>query len=428
MVEHIVHRLSHRGDEETVLAGVRAAALEVERPIFFSLLILISAYIPLFTLERVERRLFTPMAFTVCAALLGSMLLTLTVIPVLATYFFRGGAKSWDNPLLAWVYRRYAGLLRITLPRSGVVVLVAVLVVASAFVLSGAMGSEFLPQLDEGVIWIRANLPPGTSVAKSSEIASDMTRLILQSKEVKTVAAQTGRNDSGTDPFGPNRNEFLITLKPYDTWEGKTKAQLVEELNQRLRTNIPGANLNFTQPIIDTVTESVTGSSADLAVILVGSDLDELRRIAEKTLDLIRKVPGAADTAIEQEPDQSQLRILINRAQVARFGINIEDIQQLIELAVGGRVVSTLYEGERKFDIAVRYTPEARTDIAALSAILVHAADGSRIPLSQLAEIRVVSGASIISRRENERQMTVRTNIRGRDPGRLCSRCPATVP
>lgn len=417
MVEHIVHRLSQRREGETVLDVVRAAALEVERPIFFSLLILISAYIPLFTLQRVERRLFTPMAFTVCAALLGSMLLTLTVIPVLATYFFRDDARSWDNPLLAWVYRRYESILRVTLRWSGTVVTVAVAIVVAAFALSATLGSEFLPQLDEGVIWIRANLPPGTSIVKSSDVASDMSKLILQSKETKTVASQTGRNDSGTDPFGPNRNEFLITLKPYKTWEGKTKPQLVEEINQRLRTNIPGVTLNFTQPIIDTVTESVTGSSADLAVILVGPDLDELRQIAEKTLDLIRKVPGAADTAIEQEADQSQLRILVNRAQVARYGINVEDIQQLIELAVGGRAVSTLYEGERRFAITARYSAEARTDIAALGTILVHAADGSRVPLSQLAEIRVISGASIIARRENERQMTVRTNIRGRDQG-----------
>ena len=417
MVEHIVHRLAHPKKRDTLLEGVRGAALEVERPIFFSLLILISAYIPLFTLERVERRLFTPMAFTVCAALLGSLLLTLTIIPVLATYFFRKGATSWENPVLAWVYRRYEGILRFTLPRSGLVVAVAVLIVAAAFGLSLSLGSEFLPQLDEGVIWVRANLPPGTSLDKSASIASDMSSLIAQSKEVKAVAAQTGRNDSGTDPFGPNRNELLITLKPYDTWGAKTKPLLVEELNQRLRANIPGAQLNFTQPIIDTVTESVTGSSADLAVILVGPDLEQLRALSEKTLDVIRLVPGAADTAVEQEPDQSQLRILVNRVRVARYGINVEDIQQLIELAVGGRAISTLYEGERRFAITARYTPEARTDIAALGGILVHAADGSRIPLSQLAEISVVSGASIIARRENERQMTVRTNIRGRDQG-----------
>lgn len=419
MVEHIVHHLSSRRDsEDGVLEKVRDAAFEVERPIFFSLLILISAYLPLFTLERVERRLFTPMAFTVCAALFGSMLITLTVIPVLATYMFKKGTKHWENPVLAWVYRRYEGLLNRVLPRSPYVVIASFAVVAGAFALAATLGSEFLPQLDEGVIWVRANLPPGTALAKSADIANDMSGLIRQSEEVRNVASQTGRNDSGTDPFGPNRNELLLTLKPYEQWTaGKGKPQLVEELNNRLKKNIPGATFNFTQPIIDTVTESVTGSSADLAVILTGSDLTTLRDLASQTLDSIRTVPGSADSAIEQEGDQAQVQILVKRPQVARYGINVEDVQQLIELAVGGKAITSVFEGERRFDITARYKPAARTDLADLGNILVHTADGGRIPLSQLAEIRVVNGASIIARRENERQITVRTNIRGRDQG-----------
>jgi len=419
MVERIVHRLTkERPEGETIEESVQVAALQVERPIFFSLLILISAYLPLFTLERVERRLFTPMAFTVCAALVGSMLLTLTMIPVLATYLFRNGVDGWENPLLVWVFRRYRGVLRRTLPKSRVVVASAFVVVGAAFLLATFLGTEFLPQLDEGVIWIRANLPPGTSLTKSSEIASDVRALVRQSPEVRLASSQTGRNDSGTDPFGPNRNEFLLALKPYDEWtRGKNKAQLVEELSNRLQTQIPGATLNFTQPIIDTVTESVTGSSADLAVIIVGSDLTELRRLATKTLEVVRTVPGAADSAIEQESDQAQLRVLIDRQKLARYGINVEDIDNLIELAIGGKPASTMFEGERRFDITVRYVPEARTDISDLGNILVHTADGGRVPLCDLAELQVVNGASIIARRENRRQITVRTNIRGRDQG-----------
>lgn len=419
MVENIVHHLSScRDSKDGVLEKVRDAAFKVERPIFFSLLILISAYLPLFTLERVERRLFTPMAFTVCAALLGSMLITLTIIPVLATYLFKKGTKHWENPVLTWVYRRYAGLLARVLPRAPYVVLASFAIVAGAFALAATLGSEFLPQLDEGVIWVRANLPPGTALAKSGDIANDMSGLIRQSEEVRNVASQTGRNDSGTDPFGPNRNELLLTLKPYDQWAaGKGKPQLVEELNNRLKKNIPGATFNFTQPIIDTVTESVTGSSADLAVILTGSDLPTLRDLAAQALASIRTVPGSADSAIEQEGDQAQVQILVNRPQVARYGINVEDVQQLIELAVGGKAITSVFEGERRFDITARYKAAARTDLADLGNILVHTADGGRIPLSQLAEIRVVNGASIIARRENERQITVRTNIRGRDQG-----------
>ena len=418
MVEHIVARLPQPyRPGESVIDRVRDAALEIERPIFFSLVILISAYLPLFTLERVERRLFTPMAFTVCAALFGSMLFTLTVIPVLATYLFRDTTKLGHGPSLNWFYGPYKRLLRRTLPRATWIIGTAFSIVAAAVLLAGTLGTEFLPQLDEGVIWIRANLPPGISLAKSADIATEMRALIRQFPEINVVASQTGRNDSGTDPFGPNRNEFLLTMHPYEWRSGRTKATLVDDLRTKLQREVPGVSLNFTQPIIDTVTESVTGSSADLAVILSGPDLSELRRLAAQTLDIVKQVPGAADYAIEQEADQAQLRISLDRQQLARYGLNVDDIQQLIELALGGRSVSTLFEGERRFDIAVRYVPEARTDVTDLSRILVHTADGARVPLGNLAELKVMNGASIIARRENQRQVTVRTNIRARDQG-----------
>lgn len=424
MVEHVLHTLHERQgrtgftEDGGVLAAVRDAALEVERPIFFSLLIIISAYIPLFTLERVERKLFTPMAFTVCYALLGSMLLALTLIPVLATYLFRNGARHWENPLLVWLNRRYEGVLNRALRRPLMVFVTSGVIVVGAFALSGALGIEFLPNLDEGVIWIRANLPPGISLEKSAEIASQIRRIVTSYPEVQLVSSQTGRNDSGTDPYGPNRNEFFLSLKPYDTWPaGMDKARLIEVLSKRLNNEIPGAAFSFTQPIVDNVTESVTGSAADLAVILRGRDLAVLRENAKQALALIRQVPGAADTAIEQEADQAQLRIRIDRQAVARYGINVRDVQDVIEMAIGGRAAGTMFEGERRFDITVRYVPEARTSIPAIGNVLVPTREGGRVPLSQLAEIRVVNGTSIIARRENQRQITVRTNIRGRDQG-----------
>ncbi len=423
MVEHIVHTLAEHPPDisrrtDSVIESVRNAALEVERPIFFSLLIIIAAYIPLFTLERVERRLFTPMAFTVCYALLGSMLLALTLIPVLATYLFRDGAKGWDNPVLVWLQKGYAGVLSGIVRRPVPVIAIAMLIVAGAFGLGTQLGSEFLPQLDEGVIWVRANLPAGISLSKSAEIATKIRSILGSSPEVRLVASQSGRNDAGTDPYGPNRNEVFVALNNYDTWKpGKTKADLIEEFDKKLKADIPGAAFSFTQPIIDNVTEAVTGSAADLAVILNGDNLVTLRKLAENTLAVIKKVPGAADTAIEQESDQAQLRIRINRQEVARFGINVKDVQDVIEMAIGGRAVSTMFEGERRFDITVRYLPESRTDITAIGNILVPTKEGGRVPLSQLSEIKVVNGASIIARRENRRQITVRTNIRGRDQG-----------
>ncbi len=420
MVEHVVHAPTTRRPRagDTALDVIRDAALEVERPIFFSLLIIVAAYIPLFTLQRVERRLFTPMAFTVCYALLGSMVFALTLIPVLATYLFRSTPTTWRNPLLAWLYARYERALAFSIERPRRVVAVAAAVVVAASALGLRLGSEFLPQLDEGVLWIRANFPAGISLEKSARLASAIRRAVRRSPEVSDVTSQTGRNDDGTDPYGPNRNEFFVALAPYDTWPGgRRKADLVEELAKRLRTEIPGGFFSFTQPIIDNVTEAVTGSPADLAVIITGPDLAELRRLGADTLNVVRQVPGAADTGIEQEEDQAQLRIRIDRDAVARYGINVRDVQDVIELAIGGRKVSTMFDGEKRFDITVRYIPEARTDPSAIGTILIATRDGGRVPLSQLADIRVVNGASIIARRQNRRQISVRTNIRGRDQG-----------
>ena len=420
MVERVLHTFHQRNPSgsDGVFKAVRDAALDVESPLFFSLIIIISAYVPLFTLERVERRLFTPMAFTVCYALLGAMLIALTLIPVLATFLFRHGAKHWDNPVLVWLSKMYGRVLVAGLRHAWVIVGVAGTVVIAAFLLAGSLGSEFLPTLDEGTIWIRSNLPPGTSLEKTARVAGQMRATLRKFPEIRAVGSQAGRNDAGTDPFGPNRIELLVTLQPYDQWPpGRTKSDLVNDLSKLMPEVIPGATFNITQPIIDTVTEVVTGSSADLAVILVGPDLGVLRSRAEETLRVIRAIPGAADTAIEQESVQPQLTIQLDRGKMARFGARVRDVQDLIELAIGGRVVSNLFEGERRFDLSVRFAPEARADASAIGSMLVPTRAGARIPLSQLARIEVVDGQSVIARRENRRQIAVRTNIRGRDQG-----------
>ena len=422
MVERIVHEVARRRDEPgasgDLVGAVRGATRAVQRPILFSLLIIIAAYIPLLTLERVERRLFTPMAMTVCFALLGSLLLSLTLVPAAATLLFRGRRPAPRHRVLEWLTERYAGLVGRAVEHARLTVSAAVAVVAGAVWLAGGLGSEFLPQLDEGVIWIRANLPPGISVQKSAEVAAAMRRLIRQSPEVTMVMSQTGRNESGTDPFGPNRNEFLLDLKPYDEWpRAKTKADLVDELSRRLQAAIPGASFNFTQPIIDTSTEIATGSSADLAVIVSGPDLRQLRALAAQALAVLRPIRGAADTSIEQEADQAQLRIAVNRYQVARYGINVSDVQDVIDLALGGSPITAVFEGDRRFDVVARFAPEARADASSIGSILIPMRESGRVPLAQLADIRVADGATIIARRENERQITIRTNIRGRDQG-----------
>jgi cobalt-zinc-cadmium resistance protein CzcA len=421
MVASIVRQLEAQpkgGLRHDYLGMIRHAAARVQRPIFFSLVILISAYIPMFMLERVERRLFAPMAFTACAALVGSLIFTLTLVPVLATLLFPHGAKPWKNPFMPWLGRHYEKMLGWVIGRPWQVAGTSALIVLMAAGLGSRLGTEFLPHLDEGVIWIRAILPPGVSLEKSASMADQVRAVVSGASEVMRVTSQTGRQDSNTEPFGPNRNEVLVALKPYSTWaNGKSKADLVQEVSLKLREQIPGATFSFTQPIMDMVTEAITGSSADLAVILSGPDLGMLRQKAAEVLEIVRRIPGSADAAIEQEADQPQLGIRIDRQEAARHGINVADIQEVIELAIGGRPVSTLFEGDRRFDITVRYVPEARSSPGEIGNVLVAAADGRQVPLSRLADIQVMDGASIIARRENRRQVSVRTNIRGRDEG-----------
>ncbi len=420
MIEAIMHRLAAASESgsESVETSVWEAVNGLRRFILFSLVILIAAYIPLFTLERVESRLFAPMAFTICAALLGSMLFTLALTPALATLLFRGGAKSWRNPIAVWLARRYDAGLTFCLRHPWQMTAATAAILAGTVYLGGRLGAEFLPPLDEGVIWLRANLPPGVSLEKSAESAARMRDLIRQSEEVLFVTSQTGRQESNTEPFGPNRNEFLIVPHPYSTWPpGRTKAQLVSELSTRLQAAFPTAAFNFSQPIMDMVMESVTGSSADLAVIFSGPNLSELRRLAGTALDLLKTVPGAADTSIEQESEQPQLRLQVRRDDAARYGINVADVQDVVEMAIGGRPISTLFDGERRFGIGVRYVPEARSTLSGIGSIVVQGADGRSAVLSQMADIRIDDGASSIARRENRRQISVRTNIRGRDQG-----------
>jgi len=422
MVVHMVRALAERPTGDACLLhpveAVHEAAGAMERPVFVSVLIIIAAYIPMFGLERTERRLFTPMAYTVCFALIGALIITMTLIPVLATYVFAGRTIIRPNRWLARLAPRYDRLVRASMQQARVIALIMLILALAGFWLAGRMGTEFLPQLDEGVIWVRAGLTPGTAIEESASVAAHIRELIRQSPEVRFVSSQTGRQDSNTEPFGPNRNEFLVGLKPYATWpRGRTKARLVEELSARLTANMPGVWFTFTQPIIDMVTESVTGSSADLAILFTGPDLARLRDLAARTLDIVRGIRGAADTAVEQDADQAQLKIILDRDSVARYGLNVEDVQRVIELAIGGRAVSTMYVGDRRFDITVRYTPEARKDMNTIGGIIVATPDGQRIPLSQLAEISVADGASIIARRENRRLVSVRTNIRGRDQG-----------
>ncbi|HTX98627.1 MAG TPA: CusA/CzcA family heavy metal efflux RND transporter [Bacteroidota bacterium] len=427
MVENIIRRYSHATDEERQQGIVRftlSAAQEVGREIFFSIAIIILAYLPIFSFQRVEGKLFSPMAYTLAYAVAGSMILALTTIPVLMTFIYRKqfsspgrNALEWRNPVYAWLEKVYSKIVGYLAPRARWAVmtifgLVAAVIVAGMHVI----GTEFLPELDEGAMNIRCFFPVGISLEEAAKYVPTIREVIFRHPEVNVVISQLGRNDDGTDPYGPNRLEILVGLKDYSQWkEPITKAQLLKHVHGELEAAVPGALFSFSQPILDNVTEAVTGSVADLAILISGDDLALMRQKADSVLDVIKKVRGATEYGIEQEGNQAQLVVEINRPAAARFGINVSDIQRMIEAAIGGKAIGQLYDGVGRFDIVVRYAPLYRSSIEAIQNLLVPSAGGGRVPLSELASVRLQDGPTIIQRENGKRQISVRTNIRGRD-------------
>jgi cobalt-zinc-cadmium resistance protein CzcA len=422
MSEHIARRLGEakqRGDTRPIPRLVLAAAHEIERPVFFSVLIIMVAYLPLLSLTSIEGLLFRPMALTMVFALLGSLLFALFVVPVLASIIFRRGYSEWENPLLALARPIYGRLLQGLLAGRWLV-LGAVICAVSAVVIKlvPRLGVEFLPYMDEGVIWVRANFPEGTSLRQSSDYGRQIREIVLGFPDVRFISVQAGRNDSGTDPFPPSRLEIMIGPRPKEQWtQFRTKQEMVAAIGKRLREEFPTTRFNFTQPIIDSVTEDTNGTSANLAIEFSGTDSDVLLGLARRTVDLIRTIPGSQDVNIEQEGPQPQLIITPDRQLCARHNVRIEDVTELINVALGGQSIGTVYEGERRFDIAVKVDREVINSPLAVGRLPVHSLDGLPVPLNQVAHIELVDGQTIIARESNRRRITVRCDIVGRDQG-----------
>jgi len=430
MVENIMRRYRDAAPEERKQGIIRftlTSAQEVGREIFFSIAIIILAYLPIFSFQRVEGKLFSPMAYTLSFAILGSMILALTAIPVFMTMIYRKyfesenpGKIEWHNPVYSWLENKYEKVV-LFFTRHPVPTVASAFAIVILVVLIGVhnIGTEFLPELDEGAFNIRCFFPVGITLNDAAKYCTTIRQVISSHKQVNVVLTQLGRNDDGTDPYGPNRLEILVGLKKYSSWISDTsKEVLLLKIKSELQQAVPGAEFSFSQPILDNVTEAVTGSVADLAVLINGEDLSFMRKEADTVLSIIRKIPGASESGIEQEGDQAQLTIRINRNAAARFGINVSDVQQMIEAAIGGKAISQLYDKKgRRFDIVVRYAPQYRNSIQTVEQMLVASPTGARIPMSQLASISLVDGPTIIQRENGERQISVRTNIRGRDQG-----------
>lgn len=433
MVENIMRRYRDANREEKNI-GIEAfttnAASEVGQEIFFSITIIVLAYLPIFSFERIEGRLFKPMAFTISYAILGAMLFALTAVPVMMTMLYRKyfeainpGPIEWHNKIYEWVEKKYKILIQFLVKYSAKTVKYTTAIVSIIMVISFfKIGTEFLPELDEGGFTMRVFFPVGISLDAANQYPSKIRKIIYKNEQVNVILSQMGRNDDGTDPLPPNRLEIYIGLKDYHDWKEKiTKQQLLIRLRDDLEANFPGVRFSFSQPIMDNLSEAIMGTIADLGVFVSGSDLTVMRGIATKVLAIVAKMEGASEFGIEQEADSPQLTIRIKREEAARYGINVSSIQQVIEAAVGMERISTLYEGPWRFGIVVRFGKEYRSTIKAIENIPIISPTGERIPLSALAEISLIDGPTMIFRQQGRRTVTVRTNIRGRDQGGFVS-------
>ncbi|WP_345988425.1 CusA/CzcA family heavy metal efflux RND transporter [Chryseobacterium sp. Chry.R1] len=415
MLETILKKREDHPEEELEEKTITQKVKEVAKPIFFATIIIITAYLPLFAFERVEKKLFTPMAFTVGYALLGALAVALFLIPGLAFVIYRKPRKIYHNRWLEKIGTAYHNRVQKIMSRPKRIFIPLIAILLTTGVLTALVGKDFLPPLDEGSIWLQVSLPPGITVEKSREMSDTLRARTLKHKEVTYVMVQAGRNDDGTDAWTPSHFEVSVGLKPYSEWKwGRSKADLIKELEAEYAT-MPGYNIAFTQPMIDGVMDKISGAHSELVVKVYGNDFKETRRIAEEVMATLKKVKGAVDLAIDQEPPLPQLQIKVDREKIAQYGLNVSDVSDLIEVAIGGKAVSKVYQGIKVYDIITRYNETSRNTPEKIGSLMLTNESGAKIPLSQVADIQLNTGESMIAREMNKRHLTVRLNLRGTD-------------
>ncbi len=419
MVENIYRELALReGQTYKLNEVILAAAKDVDRPIFYSVAVILAGYLPIYALSGPSAKLFHPMAETMSFALIGALILTLTLVPVLASYWFKKGVREQVNRPFEWMKRDYATQLDWALARPKLTMLIALLIFGATLLLVPFIGGEFMPHLDEGALWVRATMPYTISFEEASRIGPQIRAILMSYPQVTVVGSELGRPDDGTDPTGFFNCEFYVGLKPYNdkAWGGDihTKPQLIEAINQKLSA-FPGIVFNYTQPAEDAVDEALTGLKSSLAVKIYGEDLAVLQDKAVQIKNTLAKVPGFTDLTVVRELGQPSLLIDVDRDKIARYGINVADVEAVISAAVGGQAVTQVIQGEKLFDLVVRMQPQFRSSAHEIGELLVGTPDGKQIPLSQLADIRVGNGASFIYRENNSRYIGVQYSIEGRD-------------
>jgi cobalt-zinc-cadmium resistance protein CzcA len=419
MVENIFRELALRRDQShSVMEVIRAAARDVERPIFYAIAVIIAGYLPIYALTGPSGRLFHPMADTMSFALVGSLICSLTLLPVLCAFFLRKHVHEPNIPVYEWMRRLYGFLLGWCLRFRWITLLVCLGIFGASLLLIPSIGAEFMPHLDEGALWVRATTPYTISFDEAAKLAPQIRQVLMSFPQTTTVANELGRPDDGTDPTGFFNDEFFVGLKPYDdpAWKGeiRSKPQLIEAIQEKLSA-FPGIIFNYTQPAEDAVDEAETGLKSSLAVKIFGADLTTLEQKAGEVKRIITTIPGITNVTIVQELGQPSLTIVPDREKIAAYGLNIADINTLIETAVGGKAATQVIQGERQFDLIVRMQEPFRENMEAIKNLLVATPDGQHLPLSQFADIQVGTGASFIYREANSRYIGVQFSVEGRD-------------
>jgi cobalt-zinc-cadmium resistance protein CzcA len=421
MIENIVRTLSHPESHpgQTVSQKIAHAAHEVQRPVFYSIAIIIVAYMPIFTLQAVEGRLFKPMAWTVAFALLGALLFSMFVGPVLASVVYPKGTKEWHNPLMGWLTKAYAWALGIAIRWRWATVATAALTLTGAFLLSRSIGSEFLPHLDEGAIWVRGTLAPSTGPTEGLRLANQARVILASFPEVVQATSQVGRPDDGTDTTGFFNTEYFVDLKPKAQWRPvfhEDKEELIGAISRRLE-EIPGVLWNFSQPISDNMEEAVSGVKGELAIKIYGDDLKTLEEKGDQIVSVMRNISGIQDLGLFRVLGQPNLNFAVDRRAAARYQINAADVQDAIQTAVGGNALTQVLQGEQRYDLVMRYLPAYRNTKEAIESIRLVAPSGERVSLAQLCQVRVQDGASEVYREGNSRYIAIKYGVRGRDLG-----------
>ena len=408
--------LQHNADSRHLRQSLLSTTTEMGRPILFSKAIIIIAFLPIFTFQRVEAKIFSPMAYTLSFALLASMLFSLTFVPAMLTYLLGPNIAERHNPLVEAMERRYRLILEWVLKHARAVFIGAVMALLLSLGSVKLIGTEFMPKLDEGNIWLTITLPTPVSLTTAKDLEQQVRAELENFSEAKTILTQLGRPEDGTDPKGFNNLEVLIDLKPKGEWGYHSKDELVQAMDKRLG-RFPGILTNFSQVIQDNVEEAISGVKGEIAVKVFGDDLAVLQAKANQITHIMASIKGATDVAAEQQAGLAQVIVDIDRSKVSRYGINVSDVERVMEIGMGGMQASQFLEGERRFDISLRYEESARDSVAALENLTIPALDGQLIPLSELASIRVNQGASRISREDNMRRIAIKCNLIDRDQG-----------